>query len=244
MKASEFSTRVFAAHTRFWLILNVCLLLAAQAIAAQAPTVTIDGPSQVTAFSAVITGTVNPNGLDTIYHFQWGTTTAYDHVGGYMSVLTQNTPVAVSNQMTGLSPNTTYHYQLFATNNAGGASLSPDMTVTTLPPVPVVTANAPFDVTMTSVFIPCAVNPNGLPTQAYFQWGTTPAYGNTVRVGTDLTGNIPLGAGTSLTGLMPNTTYHYQVFATNTAGNGSSGDLAVTTLAGPPTPHHRGNFLH
>ena len=55
---SEFSTSVFAAHTRFWLILQACLLLAAQAIAAQAPTVTIDGPSQVTAFSAVITGTV------------------------------------------------------------------------------------------------------------------------------------------------------------------------------------------
>ena len=205
-----------------------------QATAAQAPIVTINGPIEVTAFSATVTGTVIANGFDTIYRFEWGTTTAYDHVGGYASVINKATPVEVTNQLTGLSPNTTYHYQLYATNSTGGTR-SPDMTLTTLPPVPTVTPTA-FDVSMTSAYISGLVNPNGVPAQAFVQWGTTTAYGNIASIGTELTGYTPATVYTMLTGLMPNTTYHYQLFATNAVGTGSSADTTLTTLATPPTP--------
>jgi len=230
----EFLRRVLAANTRLLLMVTACLFLPARASAGQAPTITVNGASQVTAFSATITGTVNPNGLDTIYLLQWGTTTAYEHTGPYVSLETRDTTRAFTNQMIGLSPNTTYHYQVFATNSAGG-TFSPDMTVTTLPPSPVVTGN-PFNVTMTSAGIYCSVNPNGLTTRAYVQWGTTAAYGITVPLGSNVTGYTPVPVSTSFDGLTPNTTYHYQLFATNAAGSGASGDMTVTTLAAPPTP--------
>src|SRR5437879_4107684 len=127
---SASSTRVFAANTPFLLIVNLWLLLAAQATAAQAPTVTIDQASQVTGGSAIIGGTVNANGLATLCHFQWGTTTSYDHSGDYFLLAPLDIPLTFSNLLTSLSTNTTYHYQLVATNSAG-TTASPDMTFTT-----------------------------------------------------------------------------------------------------------------
>src|SRR2546421_8595576 len=65
----EFLRRVLAASVRFFVIAHAWLFLVADATAAQPPTVTIDGPSQVTAFSATVTGTVAANAFDTMYRF-------------------------------------------------------------------------------------------------------------------------------------------------------------------------------
>jgi predicted lipoprotein with Yx(FWY)xxD motif len=66
-------------------------------------------------------GTVNPYGLDTTYHFEYGPTTGYgtnvpapDADAGAGSY---NVPV--SQTVTGLQPNTTYHFRLVAANSAG-----------------------------------------------------------------------------------------------------------------------------
>jgi hypothetical protein len=77
-----------------------------------------------------LNGTVNPNGLSTTYYFQWGKTTAYGNKspatpasagGGWDNG-------AVSANLTGLTLNTTYHYQLVATNSAG-TNYGSDMTL-------------------------------------------------------------------------------------------------------------------
>ena len=41
------------------------------------PTATTGSPSNQAQSSATVAGTVNPNGVDTNYYFQYGTTTAY-----------------------------------------------------------------------------------------------------------------------------------------------------------------------
>jgi len=84
-----------------------------------APTVTTGLATNVTPISATLNGTVNPNGLLTNYYFQWGTTTAYGHTTTSQPAGSGTGNVAVSANLTGLSPNTTYHYQLVATNSNG-----------------------------------------------------------------------------------------------------------------------------
>lgn len=79
---------------------------------------------------ATITGSVNPKGQATAYYFRYGTTTACG---------TQTTPtsagggsgqVGVHASIFGLTPKTTYHYQLVA-QNAGGTTYGADQTLTT-----------------------------------------------------------------------------------------------------------------
>ena len=94
--------------------------------------VTTNAATNVTSSSATLNGTVNPNGLTTAVHFEYGTTTNYGHITAnrnYSGNTTQN----VSANITGLRPNTTYHFRLVGTNN-GGTSYGSDRTFTFLSP--------------------------------------------------------------------------------------------------------------
>jgi hypothetical protein len=76
----------------------------------------------VYATSAVLNGTVSPNGLTTTYYFEYGTTTAY---GLVTASWTTDADASVSATVGGLSAQTTYHYRLVATNSSG-TSYGPD----------------------------------------------------------------------------------------------------------------------
>jgi predicted lipoprotein with Yx(FWY)xxD motif len=101
----------------------------------------VAGSAVKTAEGFELHGTVYPYGTDTTYHFEYGTTTAYgqsvpvpDADAGTATI------VAVSQMITGLEANTTYHYRLVSTNSAEGTPLfSADRTFstaeTTTPPV-------------------------------------------------------------------------------------------------------------
>ena len=94
--------------------------------------VTTNAATNVTSSSATLNGTVNPNGLTTAVHFEYGTTTNYGHTTAnrnYSGNTTQN----VSANITGLRPNTTYHFRLVGTNN-GGTSYGSDRTFAFLSP--------------------------------------------------------------------------------------------------------------
>ena len=81
-------------------------------------------------------GTVNANNASTVVTFHYGLTTAYGMTApATQSPATGNTGIAASKTITGLTPNTTYHYQVVAVN-AAGTTYGGDMTFTTSP-VPV-----------------------------------------------------------------------------------------------------------
>ena len=77
------------------------------------------------------------------------------------------------------------------------------------------------------------VNPRGVPTAFYFQYGNTTSYGN--RTPTADAGNgtkaVPVSA--ALTGLQPRTLYHYRLVAFSTAGTTRGGDRQFRTLQIP-----------
>ena len=98
--------------------------------AAAAPTVTTGPPSDIGQSSATTSGTVNPNGQSTTYYFKYGTTTSYGLQTTPGSAGSGTGVVAVHQTLDGLSPNTTYHYQLVATSSAGTTN-GTDQTFTT-----------------------------------------------------------------------------------------------------------------
>ena len=159
--------------------------------AAAAPTLLGTAPpSVITTTSAVFTATVNPNGLPTTVHFEYGGTFGGVTVAAITygsSTPNQSVPADFANHtitatVTGLLPNVTYHVRAVASNSAGNA-LGPDQILQTPadapPPPPVLgkTANIapvsgivyiklPPGATLSS-FSPSAFSFSTLPTQAY-----------------------------------------------------------------------------
>ncbi|MGB0091081.1 MAG: hypothetical protein WBP81_00850 [Solirubrobacteraceae bacterium] len=78
------------------------------------------------------------------------------------------------------------------------------------------------------------VNPNGLPTNYYFQWGLTTAYGITGHVHSAGHGTQAHAVTASATGLVPGTIYHYHLVATSKAGASIGIDRTFKTGGHPP----------
>jgi hypothetical protein len=87
--------------------------------AATPPLVVTGGSSGVAQNSATITGSVNTNGLPTVYGFEIGTSTDYGPVTGLGAVGAGSNESPASLSLTGLLPGATYHYRLTATNIDG-----------------------------------------------------------------------------------------------------------------------------
>jgi hypothetical protein len=76
----------------------------------------------------------------------------------------------------------------------------------------------------------CLVNPDNGNTTVYYQWGATTNYtGVTPTVTLTESLNTPQDAAIVLDGLLPNTTYHCQAVAENSAGTSFGGDVTFAT---------------
>lgn len=102
----------------------------AASAASAPPTATTGSASNINESSATVNGTVNPNGTDTSYYFRYGTATTYGLQTGTSDAGPGNGQVGVHAAIYGLSPKTTYHYQL-VTQSAGGTVYGTDQTFTT-----------------------------------------------------------------------------------------------------------------
>jgi hypothetical protein len=83
--------------------------------------VTTTAATGLTSSGGTVNGTVNPEGQATTYQFEYGTTTGYGSVSPASpgSAGSGTTAVNESSALSGLSPSTTYHYRLDATNGTG-----------------------------------------------------------------------------------------------------------------------------
>lgn len=193
------------------------------------PTVVGNPVTSITASGATLNGTVNPNGYSTSASFEYGLTTSYGSSTSAQAMGSGTTVVAINASLSGLLPNTVYHYRLVA-NNSGGTSSSTDQTFTTSAIVPLVSALTAGTITTSSASLSATVNPNRAATSAYFEYGPTLGYGSSTSsqaLGSGSTG-VPLLA--TLSGLSVNSTYHYRVVATNAAGTTVSADQTFSTL--------------
>lgn len=187
-----------------------------------------------------LSGTVNPQGTATAYRFEYGMTTAYGTNVPVpdASVGSGSTDQAVSQAVTGLLPNTTYHFRLAASHSAGPLATTADRTFTTPPsgPAPPSAVVSPAIQTATGFKLEGAINPNGVETGYHFEFGASTLYGeNLPEPDADIgAGESAVAVSQEVTGLAPNTTYHYRVVANNAEGPGTSPDQAFTTPPNPP----------
>jgi DNA-binding beta-propeller fold protein YncE len=101
-----------------------------------APITATGKATDVSETSAVINGTINPAGLQTTYHFEYGLTDAYgSRTPAAIEAVAGNghAPRIFSRTLRGLEPGTTYHYRLVA-ESSQGVSEGEDRTFTTLTP--------------------------------------------------------------------------------------------------------------
>jgi hypothetical protein len=73
------------------------------------------------------------------------------------------------------------------------------------------------------------VNPNGLPTTYYFQYGTTTGYGSATGAQNAGSGWSPVSASANTGFLNPGTPYHYRLVSTNSAGTTYGSDQTFTS---------------
>jgi hypothetical protein len=134
-------------RTAFLICMAIGVLAATETALAGAPTATTGAASAVTGNTATISGTVFPNKEDTNYFFEWGTTTAYG-TKTPTGVERGNADKTVAADLTGLAPQTTYHFRLVA-ENPSGRSEGADATFTTTaggpapPPAATIAATPP-----------------------------------------------------------------------------------------------------
>src|SRR5262249_55133713 len=202
---------------------------------AGAPGASTNPATKIASFSATLNGTVNPNGFTTSVHFQYGTTTSYGWATSNRSY-SGNTTRAVSANISGLAANTTYHFRIVATN-IHGTRYGGDRTFTTLSATgpPVVTTNPATLIASFSATLNGSVDPHGLTTTVYFQYGTTTSYGLTTAIQSK-SGNTYQNVTANLSGLTASKRYHFRLVATNSGGPRSGNHRTFTTLSptGPP----------
>jgi hypothetical protein len=230
---------------------------------ALAPSAVTGEASQVTDDTAALAGLVTPGSTgpvsDTRWCFQYGTSTAYGQ--GAFPLSAQDAgqglvPSPVAAELSGLWPDTLYHYRLVALNSLGLGFGSPvcgtpggiesygaDRTFTTpSPSAPGVSTGAVSYLSSSSATIAGTVDPNGASTTYEFDVGTDTSYG--VRIfGNAGSASASREFSAALANLQPGTTYHYRIAATSPYGTTYGADQTFTTpgvpaalLTSPPTP--------
>lgn len=211
----------------------------ASGAAAAAPTATTAAASDVNDSGATLNGSVNPNGTDTSYAFDWGTSTAYGHETAFTAAGAATAAAPVKAAIAGLAAGTTYHFRIVAKSSAGTTDGSDVSFTTTTPkpsvPAPAASTGSAAQVSDTAVRVNGEVDPKGQATTSFFQYGPSTAYGlqtRPVSAGSG-TGNVAVHA--TLSGLTPKATYHYRVVAQSSGGTTYGPDHTV--YVGPSQSH-------
>lgn len=197
-----------------------------------APVVTTGSASGVNESEATLNGTVNPSEQETTYFFEYGPTAAYGQKTTEASAGSGTLPVSKSATVSGLSAATTYHFRLVA-KNPTGTSVGLDRTFAT-PGPPSATTDPAAAVGDVEATLTGSVNPHGLETTYFFNYGTTTAYGQKTAEASAGSGTVAVAVSALLTGLAPETTYHFQLVAENGSGTATGADETFTTTAVPP----------
>lgn len=95
---------------------------------------------------------------------------------------------------------------------------------------PTVTTSSATDIALNSATLHGSVNANNANSSVLIEYGTSDSYGSTTLPNSTLvTGATVLNISSVLSGLIPETTYHYRVVAVNSGGTSYGNDVTFTT---------------
>jgi YVTN family beta-propeller protein len=189
-----------------------------------APVISAVSVSSISTTAATISWTTNQASTTQV---NYGTTSAYGSSSSLNSNLVQSHTVT----LTGLTPGTTYNYDVVSTNSAGTTSgLSTNYTFSTILPPPVISGVSVSNVTTTSATVTWTTDQAS---SSQVNYGTTNTYGSSSPLSSSLVQSHTV----TLTGLTSGTTYSYDVVSTNSTGTaGLSGNYTFSTAVVVPAP--------
>ncbi len=199
--------------------------------AAAAPVAITGTVSALGGTTATLNGTVNPSGAATDWWFEYGTSTAYGSKTATTAAGSGSSNLPVSKALSGLSPATTYHYRLVA-KNASATVNGADGLFTTASPPTAVTSQA-TGVGPTTATLGGTVDPNGIPTDWYIEYGTSSAYGSKTATASAGSGTSPKTVSVTVFGLVIGKSYHFRVVATSSVGTSNGADQTFVTAQAP-----------
>jgi hypothetical protein len=213
---------------------NTCKLEDPPYPAPPPPSATTEAATGIHPTQATLKGSINPNGPDAHYKFEYGTTTSYGEATPEADAGFGTNPIGVGAAVSYLNAHTTYHYRLVAWT-WGGTTYGPDETFTTPyePPEVRIGGATLIGPTIATVHAEVQQIEYGNPRTSYFEYGTTTSYGQKTpeRNETSYTSWTPLES--ALSGLAPKTLYHYRFVAYNNGGTAYSADATFTTTPSP-----------
>ncbi len=158
---------------------------------------------------------------------EYGTTTGY----GSLTALDPTLTKSHTQTLSGLTPNTLYHFAVMSRTSTGTLYSAGDFTFSTAPNVVagMISALNVSGITATSVTVSWTTS---TPTNSVVEFGTTSSYGRS----TPLIPEFVTSHTVILSGLVAQTLYHFRVKSADGAGNqGISADSTFTTAAGEPS---------
>jgi len=179
------------------------------------PSVSTHSATNITTTAGTLNGHVNPQGSNTQVWFEYGFSTS---LGNSTSRDTVTSITQFNERLTGLLPNTTYHFRAIAENSNGRSVGEIRSFVTGDEPqriLPSVSTHSATNITTTAGTLNGHVNPQGSNTQVWFEYGFSTSLGNSTSRDT-VTSITQFNE--RLTGLLPNTTYHFRAIAENSNG--------------------------
>lgn len=190
---------------------------------------TTEPATNITTTEATLNGKLDPDGMQTEYHFEYGLTENYDNSTptetiGPGSGLTAVTPA----DLTQLQPGRTYHFALVASNSLG-TTVANDRTLVPAR-TPRISGVRTTEVAETSAELHARINPFGYDTTYRFEYGPSMSYGSSIPVpDADIgSGSTPEEVSIQLAGLAAGTQYHFRVVAINKWGTSFSDDTTFS----------------
>jgi hypothetical protein len=197
------------------------------------PVVTTQAVSSISTTTATGNGNVTTLGSPnpTSHGVCWNTTGTPTTADSKTDNGSKSSTGSFTAAMTSLIPNTLYYARAFVTNNVA-TTYGSQVTFTTSVALPTATTNAAASITTTGATLNGLVNANNASTAVTFDYGLTTSYGTNVNATPSLvTGTSATSVSCTLTGLIPNSTYHYRVNGVNAAGNTNGLDATFSTPA-------------
>jgi hypothetical protein len=196
------------------------------------------GATGVTSRRARLTGTIDPHGVATSYHFEYGPTTSYGSSTPEFDAGAADGEQQVAQEVSGLLPDTTYHVQVVATSagatSGGGVVRSGADGLFRTAPAPTAVAIGPAGVSTDAASLAGEINTFGLTGSYHFDvWSLDSAY-------TSSTAERPVSGSAgaervsaALAGLPAGETFVVQL---TVVSNDSTGVSDMLTFATAPVP--------
>jgi len=206
--------------------LMLLAILPASAVAAP-PAVTTKAATETWGASSNLHGLVNPTSLATTYWFEYGLTVAYGSKTAATSAGSGFLPVEQSERITGLSPSAFYHYRMVAKNASGTTNGSNGIFFTS----PSAVTEKATNVYARDATLDGTINPEGIKTTYWFEYGPTTSYGSKTSESTLGGGTTPTKVSAALSGISAGTTYHFRMAMSNAYGTQKGADNNFSTLS-------------